>query len=420
MAAKRIWILQQGEQLPCDPGPPRLLRSAILAAELAKRGHDVRFFNSTFNHQQKRQRAQHSTEIDAGEGYPAVLLRGMSYRKNISVSRIFSQRQVAKEFTRLAPTYPEPDVIVCSYPTIDLAAAGVRFGAANKVPVIVDCRDMWPDIFSDHLGPFARFLARPVLGHFERERNAVMAGASAITGITDAFVDWGVMAAGRRRRTTDRAFHLAISPNQPTDDELAKARKFWQGKLGARKAGSIVLSFAGSINRRSDFATLFMALKSLPAKKRRRIVMVICGKGDGLDDVAKLAAGCAEIVFAGWRNAAEINVLFSQSDVGLLPYPNSKDFLISYPNKVGEYLSHGLTVMSSLEGLTAGLLAESEAGECYRFGDVADARRVLEKLLGDVDGRQKQREACFMAYRKNFDPKLIYADFCRYVEQMAR
>src|SRR5690242_19920782 len=98
----RIWLIQIGEEMPFDSGPPRLLRTALLAAELAARGHEVTYWNAGFNHQKKMLRSETGTKFTIPQGYRVVLLEGRSYKRNISLSRIVSHRQNAKSFTAMS------------------------------------------------------------------------------------------------------------------------------------------------------------------------------------------------------------------------------------------------------------------------------------------------------------------------------
>ncbi len=51
-------------------------------------------------------------------------------------------------FTKLANSYDTlPDVIhVCNVP-IELCHAAVTYGRAKGIPVVIDVRDLWPDVY---------------------------------------------------------------------------------------------------------------------------------------------------------------------------------------------------------------------------------------------------------------------------------
>ena len=60
---------------------------------------------------------------------------------------------VAKKFNEIALSnhIEFPDLILCAYPAIELSRAGVQFANKIGVPVVVDIRDLWPDIFVEIL-----------------------------------------------------------------------------------------------------------------------------------------------------------------------------------------------------------------------------------------------------------------------------
>ena len=61
----KIWIIKTGEQTEHDVNP-RLLRSAQIFQALKKRGASITWFNSSFNHQLKKQRFKRTTTIRSG------------------------------------------------------------------------------------------------------------------------------------------------------------------------------------------------------------------------------------------------------------------------------------------------------------------------------------------------------------------
>ncbi len=96
------------------------------------------------------------------------------------------------------------------YPTVELAAAAVDFGAGIGRATVVDIRDFWPDIFTSAVPRALRPLARLVVSGMKRQSARVLGGATAITGITRSFVEWGVARAGRTVRVSDRGLPARV------------------------------------------------------------------------------------------------------------------------------------------------------------------------------------------------------------------
>ena len=123
----KIWNIVIGEPLPLNNNQNRLHRSGLLNDILVKSGHEVCWWSSTFDHFSKKHHFSSYKEIDLSSRYKLRLLHGCSYKKNISFQRIRNHRQIAKEFTVHLEKAGKPDVIICGYPSIELAYNAVRF-----------------------------------------------------------------------------------------------------------------------------------------------------------------------------------------------------------------------------------------------------------------------------------------------------
>ena len=65
---------------------------------------------------------------------------------------------------------PRPDLILCSYPTIELSVEAVRYGRTHGIPVVLDVRDLWPDIVLDLLPTILRSPGRVALTRLFRAK----------------------------------------------------------------------------------------------------------------------------------------------------------------------------------------------------------------------------------------------------------
>ena len=418
----KIWLVQTGEEMPFDGPNTRLLRTALLANELAARGHDVTYLNASFNHQQKRQRSAMTSVVAAnplaGHNYTSYLLKGRAYTRNISVGRFLCQRENARAFKKIAPSLPTPDIVYCGFPPIELAHASVTYAKKQNIPVVADCRDMWPEVIAERLPSILRLLAKPVIGLMELQKRATLRNATAITGITKHFVAWGLKAAGRQARPEDRPFHLAASPNTSAPEDLDAARAFWTNMIGPADAEVRVGCFVGTLAQRLDIETMLDGLDLLSDDERSRIRIALCGKGDLQDEVERRASRNVALIFGGWRNGAELTALMERSDFGILPYPNTADFLASYPNKVGEYLIAGLPILTGLDGATGSLLDEAGVRLPYVAGDAESFANALRTILmrGESPGLAQQAKALGAS---QFDARRIYPAFADWLEDIA-
>jgi hypothetical protein len=187
-----------------DPGNPRQLRMSLIADALAERGNDVVWWSAAYHHTAKRYREAVSPVIAVRPRYEVRLLSGLSYRSNVSFRRLINHAQLGWRFRREARRPVPPDVVLCSFPIVELAWASVAYARQRRIPVIVDVRDLWPDILVDVAPRFARPLARLALTPMFRMARGALAGASAIVAVSSAYMSWALAYAHRSATPRDR------------------------------------------------------------------------------------------------------------------------------------------------------------------------------------------------------------------------
>ena len=96
----KVWVVAVGEPSLIDKDE-RLHRAGLMAHHYSETGHKVTLFNSTFFHQKKINRFKKSEIISVNENLDLVFLWGRSYRKNIDISRIFSNFDNARSFKKI-------------------------------------------------------------------------------------------------------------------------------------------------------------------------------------------------------------------------------------------------------------------------------------------------------------------------------
>lgn len=383
----RVWLVTIGEPMPIPMQKhERLHRTGMFATFLSAKGHDVTWWTSAFDHFRKRHLVEEDSVLTVTNGLCIRLIHGSGYRRNVSYARLRDHRQVAAKFASIGREEAPPDIIVAALPTIELSLASVNYGKEHRVPVVLDMRDMWPDIYVDHAPPLARSLVRFTLYPMFRSAHLACARATAIIGITDAFVDWGLKRGGRQRSELDRSFPFAYSQCPPKMEECAKAEAKWDNLLGVRSEDDFLnICFFGSVNRQFDLGTAIAAVRTVAASGGR-VRLVICGTGEQLQKYKAMASGSPNVVFPGWVNAADIYTLMRRSCAGIDPMPNRYDFLGTINNKAIEYMSAGLLVIASPDrGVLHNLLTDEQCGLTYPCGDVGSLVDLLQRLVRDRD-----------------------------------
>lgn len=413
----RVWLVNIGEEVPIDPGNPRLRRMGILADVLSRRGDEVLWWSSTFHHILKTQRYSADTLTEIRPGYRLYSLFAPPYMQNISLNRLRNHRVVGRKFRTLARKEMPPDVILCSFPTLELSAESVAYGHEAGVPVVLDIRDMWPDIFVQLAPRWARSAAKLAAIPLYRLARKACRGAFAISGHAPAFVDWGLALAGRPRRAYDRDFPFGYVVRTPEEGKMLAAMRFWEERGVRPKPGSTIVCFFGIIGHQFNLKTVIEAARRLQGESQ--VQFVLCGEGNCLEHYRSEGRDCSNVVFPGWVGIPEIQALMRMSSYALTPYVDRADFAASISNKSIEYLAGGLPVLTSLStGIFYDLLKEHQCGLSYG-GRVEELARILKELSGAPARRTQMAENASRLFERRFQASRVYGAMADYLHEIA-
>ena len=222
----RIWLINIGEPLQISDTEDRLHRTGMLAKLLVQKGHKVVWWASTFDHVRKIQRFNSDTTINKSNNFKIKLLHSIGYKKNISIFRFINHYLIGCNFFKCAQKKPKPDIILCSLPALKLSLSAVKYGEKMNIPVVLDMRDMWPEVFLDFIPSWAKGIVHILLLPMYIMLSKACIGATHITGITPGFVNWGVKCANRNPTYLDKSFPLAYSENAPKKIAIKNAEKY--------------------------------------------------------------------------------------------------------------------------------------------------------------------------------------------------
>ena len=415
----KVWLLKQGETLPLgEYARNRRVRTAEMAFRLAEAGHRVTWWTSTFDHLKRVQHAERGTTQASPFGYDVKMIRTMGYASSKSPRRFLDHAQTALGFLWEARSMEPPDILVASYPSIDLAHAATLYAKKHKLPVVVDLRDMWPDIFYHYVSEPYRPLLKPVLALPEWMARQTLKSATAITGITDAFVDWGLAKAGRARGPFDRSFPHAYPNEAPPKDDVDRAEARWNTSGLFENPSRFTACFLGSMSHTFDLGVYLDAARILQ-ERGRSIQFICCGNGERLEEYRRRAAGLPNIHFPGWVNAAEIWTLLRRCQVGLTPLPERFDYLATINNKAIEYLSAGLPLLHCPpHGVLAELIETEGVGLAHPYEDARAVADLLQYLEQTPNRYRAMSERARAVFEKRFKADVVYGDFIGLLSEM--
>ncbi len=413
----KAWLLKISEAW-IEPGSKkRLYRVGMLAEALAARGHDVTWFNSIFDHVQKRNRDIPGGVLKSSDRITMQGLRGCTYTKSRSFGRLLHHLQTAADFRRVAEQQPPPDIIYCSWPTVDLAWEAVRYGRAHGVPTVIDIRDLWPEVVADVAPDAVRPLVRLILQPYYIAARQALRQSTAVIGITEGMLQWALDFAGRKRGEWDQVFPLGYLETQAPPENPA-AEQYWVERDVRGGPDQFVACYSGLFPKRIDLLTVVAAARLLHEQGERSIKFVLCGTGDLEPALREAAAGLDNVVLTGWIEHPIIKALAPKCAVALFPYPPRFDWIRNLPNKFFEYIAEGMPIVSCLEGEVQRQIEQNDCGVMYKAGDPRDLVRVLLRVRDDPAWQQSM-SANARTLANRFDATKVYADLVTHLEAIA-
>ena len=257
------------------------------------------------------------------------------------------------------------------FPTIDFAQKAVEYGKRNNIPVIVDIRDLWPDIFKYNLSGIKRIIASPYIAWMNVKTKKIMRDAFAIYSISEAMLEWGLQKGGRRRKTADRFFYIGFDKKEKEffeDDTLIDKIKF-------------NISFAGTTNNQFDYDKIIELAKYL--KDDKDIVINICGDGPQFEELKEKAKDFKQVKLFGWLESNKINFILKNSKLGLAPYKDTFNFQKGVTNKLAEYASYQLPILLTSSGYMKKIVEEEKCG--IATGDMKKMSEFIVLLKKDAE-----------------------------------
>ncbi len=409
-----IWLIQTGEIIPFSEND-RLMRTGYLAKELIRRGHEVIWWTSAFEHQ-KRRWIKDKKNYNNIKNLEINFLKGCGYSKNLSIRRYIDHYLVAKDFKKKIQTFKKPDIIVASIPEHNLAFNASKYAYSNKIPLIIDLRDPWPDFFLSFINnKLLKYLARFLLSRDFYKSKYCLSNATSLVSMMNSLLKWGQQRGKRENINFDKVFYLGakkISHN--TNIKLSVNFEKLLNKIN----GSFNVLFIGTINNYYNPSTIIKAAKIINTNtETNNINFIIAGSGDLLSKLKDEASGIKNIYFPGWVNENQILKLQNVSDVGIIPAQLETPVL---PNKAFTYFSGGLPVISSATGELSKMIEKDNIGLNFKKRDYAQLAENILYLFNSKESLKVMAENVSQLFEKSFRIEKIYEDYAKLIEKIVK
>lgn len=301
---------------------------------LRSRGYETTYLTSDFDHTSKK--------VFRCEVNGCVQIHARPYRKNLSVSRILSHRDFARDAFRYLEKLPkQPDVVVALLPPNFLAHYGAKYKKRHpQTKLIFDIFDLWPETFPSGR---AKKLLTPAFSVWSWIRDHSLGAADFITTECGLFRQ-------RLGLPTDRSAVVYLCAN-PLSVPMIQP---------ALREDRMELCYLGAINNVISIPDICALISQLTPVKP--VTLHIIGAGEReqeLIDSAK-AAG-AEVVFYGAvYDDTKKQEIMSRCHFGLNIMKSS--VCVGLTMKSVDYFRNGLPIINNIPADTEAFVREQQVG----------------------------------------------------------
>ncbi len=171
------------------------------------------------------------------------------------------------------------------------------------------------------------------------------------------------------------------------------------------------LIYAGLLGSVRGVETVVQALPQIIAKIPEAHLLVI-GRGQSEEKLIRLVGekGLGKYVtFKGWVDPGELPPYYRASRAGLIPHLATEHTNTTLPNKIFDYMAHGLPVIASDVGPLKRIVEEEKCGVTFAAGDADDFVRAVAKVYEDSDNHfgKNGKKAVFRRYNWREDSAVL-------------
>ena len=344
---KAVFLLQT------DPFLPKPVLRALREAESLTRAGWDRAFVSWIKDEQPAQEgkdsyATHRVKVPVPPIGTSFVRRGLAYRDASQKLRDAAQKET-------------PDLLVAhDFEVLSAAVAAGRRG--RRVPVIYDSHEDWPALIAENSALEAR-IARI------QERRLCRSVAHVLT------VSEPIAAKFRAMGNPVTVLYNARRSAEivPGDRETSRTT------LGF-DPGDFVVGFAGALAAGRGLEMLIDSLPSLPASVKALVVGGPDPEAHRLEAYAGARGLQGRVRVEGYRPFRELARYYASMDLGVILLDRRPNHERALPNKLFDYMAHGVPVLVPDYPAMASVVQESGAGTTLQHVDATAIREAIIEL----------------------------------------
>lgn len=358
-------------------------RYRTMADVIVKSGYNLEIVTSSFRHLTKKQRDIDKIDLETLP-YKVTLLHEPGYKKNISLSRVYSHFIFGRNIDKYLRERKKPDAIIASVPSLDVGDVVTKYANKNDVKVIIDIQDLWPEAFK--MAVNIPLLSDLMFFPMKLRADRIYARADRIMAVSDTYVKRGL-----KCNHKDKS---GLSVYIGTDPELVENEL--KGKKINKPDNEFWIGYVGALGHSYDIKLIIDAVHKVYKKSDHNIIFKIMGDGDLRAEFETYAEKkLVNCDFMGFLDYGEMMATLKVCDIAVNPIVGES--VSSIINKVSDYAIAGIPVINSQKSEEyRNLITKYKCGINCNCGDSDDVARAIEFFIENPEkvkimGRNAER-----------------------------
>lgn len=386
---------------------PENFRINDVCYELARNGHEVSVVTGIPNY----------PEGEIYHGYESQdkhyeLINGVNvYRSNIrprkkgAKSLFLNYISFMRKGTKKALSLGLFDIVyVYEVSPITQIVPGIKYATKRKVPLVVNCLDLWPEsikVMGIKETSLLFKLVKKYSAHIYKKVTTLLVPSPGFKPYLNQLCN---LKEEEIQVLYNHAESIYLNCEQTHIDE------------------KIHLLFAGNIGKAQNIDLIINGLVSLKPEIQSQLIIDIVGDGSYLETLKEkveiLDLG-NKVIFHGRKTLDEIQYYYNLADACILTLENSNAISKTIPAKVQGYMASGKPIIAAVEGSTFDLLEKAQCALLAKGNDISVFATHIENFVKDQSHYSNLGKKGRQYFLEHFTLNQHVKQLSRYLEDTA-
>jgi glycosyltransferase involved in cell wall biosynthesis len=373
-------ILYISQYFPPEMGAPAG-RVAELSHLWTDAGHDVTVLTGFPNHPTGVVPSEYRSKLrrlichEQADGVQVVRTWLLPLPNRRAYERILNYSSFCLSAASTGMFLSQPDLVIATSPQLLVGLAGWWLARWNRVPFILEVRDLWPEslaavdtasresLLYRALNGLAGFLYRT---------------CDRIVVVTSAF----------KERLVENwrlpAEKISVVENGVDTELFHPHAEHKEIRRALRAEGKFVVSYIGTMGLAHGLQTVLDAASQLQ-HAMPGVLFLFVGEGAEKQKIVCCARerGLNNVCFVDQQRREDVPAYICASDVCLVPLRKSELFSTVLPTKMLEFMACARPVILGVDGLARGIVQEANAGIIVEPENATDLAEAIKRLACD-------------------------------------